>query len=110
MVMPTTPPPQLPVVLRGSVVTRRRRCGKPNCRCADGVNLHESPALSYSVRGRTRILLLEEADVASVRAAVDRYRALCRYRHNARYADSRVMPRSGWVGWSGAGIGWSSSA
>jgi hypothetical protein len=74
MVMPNTPPPQLPVVLRGSVVTRRRRCGKPNCRCADGVNLHESPALSYSVRGRTRILLLEEADVASVRAAVERYR------------------------------------
>jgi hypothetical protein len=74
MVMPTTPPPQLPVVLRGSVVTRRRRCGKPNCRCADGVNLHESPALSYSVRGRTRILLLEHADVPAVREAVERYR------------------------------------
>jgi hypothetical protein len=74
MVVPATPPPQLPRVLRGSVVTRRRRCGKPNCRCADGVNLHETPALSYSVRGRTRILLLEEADVPAVRAAVDRYR------------------------------------
>jgi len=72
--MPSTPPPQMPRVLRGSVVTRRRRCGKPNCRCADGVNLHETPALSYSVRGRTRILLLEEADVPAVRAAVDRYR------------------------------------
>lgn len=76
MAMSATPTPSpLPRLLRGSVVVRRRRCGKPTCRCADGVNLHETPALSYSVRGRTRILLLEEADVAAVQAAVDRYRA-----------------------------------
>jgi hypothetical protein len=74
MAMPATPPPQIPRVLRGSVVIRRRRCGKPNCRCADGVSLHETPALSYSVRGRTRILLLDQADVPAVRAAVSRYR------------------------------------
>jgi len=73
MVMPATPP-QVPRLLRGSVVLRRRRCGKPNCRCADGVNLHEAWALSYSARGRTRILLLDDADVASVRVAVNRYR------------------------------------
>src|SRR3954451_4014964 len=30
-----------------------------------------------------------------------RHRALCRYRHKIRYAERRVMPRSGWVGWSG---------
>jgi hypothetical protein len=75
MAMPATSPPHQPRLLRGSVVTRRRRCGKPTCRCADGVNLHESPALSYSMHGRTRILLLEQADVAAVRTAVDRYRA-----------------------------------
>ena len=39
-----------------------------------------------------------------------RHRALCRYRHRARYAERRIMPRSGWVGWSGAVIGWGSSA
>ncbi|MGH9223715.1 MAG: DUF6788 family protein, partial [Acidimicrobiales bacterium] len=34
-------------MLRGSLFTFRRRCGKPNCRCAEGDG-HESPALSYT--------------------------------------------------------------
>jgi hypothetical protein len=60
MVMPSSMPP-VPRLLRGSVVVRRRRCGKPNCRCADGQQLHEAPALSYSDRGRTKIVLLDTA-------------------------------------------------
>lgn len=66
---------QLPRLVRGSVVTHRRRCGKPTCRCADGVNLHQSTVLSYSVDGRTRFLMLPDDQVAPVRAATDRYRA-----------------------------------
>lgn len=66
---------RVPQLLRGSVVTQRRRCGKPNCRCADGEQLHESPALSYSTGGRTRTVVLSEADVPAVTAAVERYRA-----------------------------------
>src|SRR5262249_3715220 len=66
---------QLPRLVRGSVVTHRRRCGKPTCRCVDGVNLHESNVLSYSEGGRTRFLMLPEQQVPAVRAAVNRYRA-----------------------------------
>lgn len=66
---------QLGRLVRGSVVTHRRRCGKPTCRCADGVNLHESTVLSYSEDGRTRFLMLPDDQVAAVRAATDRYRA-----------------------------------
>ena len=62
-------------VVRGSVVVHRRRCGKANCRCAEGVNLHESTVLSYSEAGRTKFLMLPPEEVAAVRAAVDRYRA-----------------------------------
>ena len=65
----------LPRLVRGSVVTHRRRCGKPNCRCADGEALHESTVLSYSEGGRTRLLTLPADQVASVRAATQRYRA-----------------------------------
>lgn len=65
----------VPRLLRGSLVVQRRRCGKPNCRCADGVNLHETPALSYSQNGRTRTVVLPASEVAAVRAAIDRYRA-----------------------------------
>ena len=63
-----------PEMIRGSVVVHRRRCGKPNCRCADG-DLHEATVLSYSERGRTRFVMLPPAQVAAVAAAVNRYRA-----------------------------------
>jgi hypothetical protein len=64
----------LPRLVRGSVVTHRRRCGKPNCRCADGEALHETTVLSYSEGGRSRLLRLPADQVAAVRAATERYR------------------------------------
>lgn len=66
---------RVPRMLRGSLVTLRRRCGKPGCRCADEQQRHEAPALSYSERGRTRVIMLAESDVAAVTAALERYRA-----------------------------------
>jgi hypothetical protein len=65
----------MPRMIRGSVVTQRRRCGKPTCHCASGETLHETPVLSYSEGGRTRTLMLAGSDVAAVAAAVARYRA-----------------------------------
>ena len=64
-----------PRVIRGSVVVQRRRCGKANCRCADGVALHESSVLSYFRGGRNHTLMLAPDEVGPVRAAVARYRA-----------------------------------
>jgi len=37
--------------------------------------LHEATVLNYSERGRTRFVMLPAAQVAAVRAAVERYRA-----------------------------------
>ena len=62
-----------PRVLPGSLITLRRRCGKAGCRCATG-DPHESPALSYSVAGKTKILTLTAEEVPAVAAAVARYR------------------------------------
>ena len=64
----------VPEMLRGSVVTHRRRCGKPNCRCASGEELHESVVLSYSKASRTRFVMLEPEEVDAVRAATERFR------------------------------------
>lgn len=61
-------------MIRGSVLVQRRRCGKANCHCADGEQLHESTVLSYSGGGRSRTVMLDPAEAATVRAAVDRYR------------------------------------
>jgi hypothetical protein len=92
MVMAKSTFTRVPQLLRGSVVIQRRRCGKANCRCADGEQLHESPALSYSAGGRTRTLVLPEADVPAVRAAVERYRA--RLAELERTADAGVAALS----------------
>jgi len=65
----------IPRMIRGSVVVQRRRCGKPNCRCADGEQLHEATVLSYSEGGRNRTVMLSPGEVKAVAAAVARYRA-----------------------------------
>ena len=62
-------------MVRGSVVTHRRRCGKPNCRCAAGEALHESVVLSFSEGNRTRLVPLPAGEVEAVRAATERFRA-----------------------------------
>jgi len=61
-------------MIRGSVVVHRRRCGKANCRCADGEVLHESTVLSYSEGGRSHLLRLPPEEVAPVRTATEVYR------------------------------------
>ena len=61
------------LLLRGSLITLRRRCGKPSCHCARG-QPHSSPALSFSTQGKTRILTLTPDLVAEVRRALQHYR------------------------------------
>jgi hypothetical protein len=62
-----------PLLLRGSLIVLRRKCGKLACHCADG-DPHETPALSYSVKGVTKILTLRQKDILEVKAALARYR------------------------------------
>lgn len=62
-------------LLRGSLVVLRRKCGKAKCRCAgmDGI-LHESPALSCNIGGRSYTITLMPEDVPLVEAALKRHR------------------------------------
>ena len=69
--MPTDRKDDTPM-LRGNLTTFRRRCGKPSCRCVTG-EPHESPALTYTERGRTKTLTLSGSEVKEVRAALARY-------------------------------------
>src|SRR5680860_1797415 len=54
---------RFPHKIRGSVVTQRRRCGTPSCRCAEGIELHESTVLSYSEGGRNRTVMLAAQEI-----------------------------------------------
>jgi len=61
------------LLLRGSVITLRRKCGRSGCHCADGT-LHETPALSLNVEGKTRIVTLRAVELSEVKAALARYK------------------------------------
>ena len=63
-----------PLMVRGSLIVLRRRCGKPGCHCATG-EPHETPALSYSVEGKTRMLTLGGVELSEVEDAIARYEA-----------------------------------
>lgn len=70
----TNPAHDEPRMLPGSFVMFRRRCGKANCRCQNG-SPHESPALSVSIAGKTKVVTLTPEEAPAVAAAVARYRA-----------------------------------
>ena len=78
-------------LLRGSLITMRRRCGKQGCRCAgnDGI-LHESQAVSCAIGGKSHLITLATADVALVEQALQNY-----HQEQARLEDACV-----------AGIAW----
>lgn len=61
------------LVLRGSLITLRRRCGRRGCHCAHG-ELHETPALSLNVDGKTKILTLRSMELPEIEAALARYK------------------------------------
>ena len=41
-------------MLPGSLVQRQRRCGRSNCRCAEGKHLHREAQLSVLVEGKPK--------------------------------------------------------
>ena len=82
----------IPPVLRGSLICLRRKCGKANCRCAHG-QPHDSPALSYSDRGKTKLLTLPQAQVPKVRVALQRYRQSVRRLERQANAGLRQLAR-----------------
>ena len=69
------PLPPFEEILRGSVVARTLRCGKPGCRCADGEG-HRATHLSVTLAGgRTEQISLPAERVPLARRWVANYRA-----------------------------------
>jgi len=65
--------PPLDELVRGSLVERAVRCGKPSCRCADG-KLHGAVYLSVTHRGgRTEQISVPRQLVATVRHGIAVY-------------------------------------
>jgi hypothetical protein len=60
-------------LLPGSVYTLKRRCGKPNCRCAEG-HLHHTEVLSYRGGARTRNMTPQPGQLDTFKQGTQAYR------------------------------------
>ena len=60
--------------MRGSIVERRRKCGKANCACAsDPEARHGGKVVAVFLDGRTQVLPLRREDESRVRGAIKAY-------------------------------------
>jgi hypothetical protein len=57
-------------MLPGSFVERQRACGRPNCHCADGKNLHSQFQISVLVEGKPKTFNVPARFVEQVRQKV----------------------------------------
>ena len=91
--------------MRGSVVNRRTRCGKPGCRCARG-KLHAATSLSVTFAGGwteqlslpAPVVPLARRWVANYQAwwkAVEKISAINRQLLRAQRASAKRAPRRG---------------
>ena len=58
-------------MLLGSFVERARKCGRSNCRCADGKQLHTSFQLSVLIQGKPKSFHVPVELVPEVRSKVE---------------------------------------
>lgn len=66
--------PPLDAILRGSLIERYKRCGKPGCKCADGPGHGPKYYLSVSFPGeRPQMDYVPQEDLAATRTLMDNY-------------------------------------
>jgi hypothetical protein len=59
-------------MIKGNVYEQRRKCGKPNCHCANG-EPHRSMMLSRSDQGRTKLIKIPSGDLKDFQVLTERY-------------------------------------
>lgn len=67
-------------LVAGSIYSRRRRCGKPQCRCVRG-QLHEDRVLAVRRAGRVAVRCLDPVEDTATEEAVIAWRLFRRRRH-----------------------------
>ncbi|MGH9619019.1 MAG: DUF6788 family protein [Bryobacteraceae bacterium] len=58
-------------MLPGSFVERKRACGRPNCHCADGKNLHSQFQISVLIDGKPKAFNVPAELVPQVRRKME---------------------------------------
>ena len=77
-------------MVQGSCYLQRRRCGKPNCRCARG-ELHEAWVLTRSEQGKHRLYMVPVAQRVRLMQLTSEYRRYQRARAILVHRHQRLL-------------------
>ncbi|MDO8803759.1 MAG: hypothetical protein Q7R35_04960 [Elusimicrobiota bacterium] len=77
-------------LLPGSIYGRRRRCGKPGCRCTRG-HLHNDTVLAVHENGRRRLVSLSAIDAAGYGLLIRNWRQFQRNRRELKRTFKKLL-------------------
>ncbi len=77
----------------GTLSTRRKRCGRPNCRCANDPEAAHGPYYEYSRRehGRTVCTMISPAQARRLQRAIANHRRVQALLHDWNHRSRRII-------------------
>ena len=63
-------------VIKGSIYEMKRFCGKESCSCAKRKRPHKSLFLSFSYKGKTRLVPIKKEQIPDIKRRIKDYREL----------------------------------
>lgn len=77
-------------LVKGNVYEMARKCGKPSCACTRG-DLHQSMVLSWSHRGKTRLMSIPSERLAELRRKSEEYLRVRRARAHVSVLYKQIL-------------------
>ena len=77
-------------LVKGNVYEMARKCGKPSCACTRG-ELHRSMVLSWSNRGKTRLMSIPSERLAELRRKSEEYLRVRRARAHVSVLYKQIL-------------------
>jgi len=62
--------------IRGSIYELKGKCGKPNCYCAKTQRRHTSLMLSFSYKGKTKLVPIRKEQIPEIKSKLNDYKQL----------------------------------
>ncbi len=76
-------------MIRGSFGTATRKCGKPNCWCAEGSG-HPVKRITWTEKARSRTKAIPVADATWIKTMTDNYRRFRKNRQALRTLERKI--------------------
>jgi len=80
---------QTQAMIKGSFSTSYRRCGQPNCRCAEGEG-HLMNRISYTDQGKSRTKTVQHKDIEWAKQMTQTYKRFRKDRQALRELEKKI--------------------